>query len=84
MSPGPQESLLRSVLRSTGLAQDGQRESVHPPLEPPYERSRSIGIARSEPGQQCFVRGFHTTYYGSKRVRGLDQPAGNPSAPPTP
>ena len=83
MSPGPQKGLLRSVLRSPGLAQDGQCESVHAPLEPPDERGSGLGIARGETCQQCFVRGFHIPYYGSKPAWGLHplRQSLEPSAP---
>src|SRR5262249_20307231 len=84
VAPRSHERLLGGVLSGAGLTQDGQRKSVHTPLEPPHECGRCLRISGSEPRQQCLVRDFHTHYYGAKALEGLLRTWSNLCAPPAP
>src|SRR5918994_7464152 len=61
--PHARESLLRDLLRYMRLADDGQRQTVDPPLEATDERGRGIGIAGREASEQCLVGWLHIRNY---------------------
>ena len=55
MAPGPDERLLRDVLRRTGVPGHREREAEDPTLEARDERRRCFAVAGRQPGEERIV-----------------------------